>query len=82
VKHLGELERFVDEGHRALLLFVAQRGDARAVSPDDVIDPGFARALAQVRPKVELAAVCFEVRPDGCLYQGAIPVIVPPTPSF
>jgi sugar fermentation stimulation protein A len=77
VKHLAELERFVDAGHRALLLFVAQRADAMAVSPDVVIDPAFTHALKAAHAKVELAAVRFEIRPEACLFRGEIPVILP-----
>ena len=45
VKHLGELSRAVAEGNRAAVLFVAQRSDATAMSPNDAADPEFGAAL-------------------------------------
>lgn len=76
-RHLLELERFVKEGKgRAMVLFVAQRADAEVVSPHREIDPTFAETLKKVSSCVELAAVRFEVTPEGCLYRGPLPVAV------
>ncbi|MEE4207696.1 MAG: DNA/RNA nuclease SfsA, partial [Parvularcula sp.] len=42
LKHLRELTRMVEEGHRAMLLFVVQRSDAEAVAPAGDLDPAYA----------------------------------------
>ena len=44
-KHLGELEKLVENGHRASAVFIAQREDALTFSPYEAIDPDFANAL-------------------------------------
>ncbi len=45
VKHLVELAAAVAEGHRAVMLFLAQRGDGDLFAVADDLDPGYARAL-------------------------------------
>ncbi len=47
-KHLEELLRVKEEGHRAVLIFVVQRGDVRLFKPADFIDPEFAETLRRV----------------------------------
>lgn len=44
-KHMNSLCQAVDAGHRAAVLFVVQRGDARACAPNDSADPDFGKAL-------------------------------------
>ncbi|MEM9809742.1 MAG: DNA/RNA nuclease SfsA [Pseudomonadota bacterium] len=46
LKHLRELGRMVDEGHRAMLLFVVQRSDAAGVTAAGDLDPAYAEGLA------------------------------------
>ena len=56
-KHLGELVRMVREGHRAVLFYVVQRGDAHTVYPAEAIDPEYAKALRlAVKAGVEVVA--------------------------
>ena len=45
VKHLNHLAQLVGLGHRAAVVFVIQREDARAFSPHDTADPEFGAAL-------------------------------------
>jgi len=75
LKHLGELEAYVrrKEG-RAMVLFVAQRGDAECVTPDEAIDPDFAAGLRRASRWLDLRAVRFIIRPEGCAFDGEIPV--------
>jgi sugar fermentation stimulation protein A len=44
-KHLRELIAMVEQGHRAVNLFVVQRGDGERFAPADVIDPVYGRLL-------------------------------------
>ena len=47
VKHLGSLTRAVAAGHRAVVVFVVQRQDARFFAPNDNADPEFGVALRE-----------------------------------
>jgi sugar fermentation stimulation protein A len=49
VKHLVELTAAVASGHRAVMLFLAQRGDGDVFAVAGDIDPGYAAALAAAR---------------------------------
>ncbi|HEY75497.1 MAG TPA: DNA/RNA nuclease SfsA [Thermoflexia bacterium] len=46
-RHLEDLITLVREGHRAAVVFVVQRPDARAFAPNGRTDPAFARMLAE-----------------------------------
>ena len=48
VKHLNHLARAVAEGHRAAVVFVIQRHDARCLEPHDAADPEFGETLRRV----------------------------------
>lgn len=75
-RHLAELAGLVRGGARALLLFVVQRDDARAVMPHAAIDPRFAVALRQARDAgVLLRAASFRLDGRGrAAYLGPLPV--------
>ena len=45
VKHLNSLTQAVAVGHRGAVIFVVQRGDARAFAPHDAADPELGAAL-------------------------------------
>ena len=45
VKHLNSLTQAVAAGHRGAVIFVVQRGDARAFAPHDAADPELGAAL-------------------------------------
>ena len=66
VKHLLELQKAVEAGYGAFLLFVVQMEGIRAVSPNDRTHPAFGDTLRAVSRAgvTPLAAVC-EVWPDG-----------------
>lgn len=48
-KHLGELARVAQAGHRAVLFYLVQRTDAQTVRVAGDIDPGYASALEAAR---------------------------------
>ena len=74
-KHLCELERLVSEGHRAAMLYVIQRTDARCFSPADFIDKAYAQKLREaVRNGVEAYAVSVRVTHKG-VYPHAMPTL-------
>lgn len=57
LKHLHELEKLVREGHRSVIFFVIQRGDAKRFHPADMIDPDYGRQLRiAAKNKVEIIA--------------------------
>jgi sugar fermentation stimulation protein A len=74
-KHLFELAELVEKGHRARVVFIAQREDARAFTPFTAIDPEFSAALHQVRQAgVEILAYRSCVSLEGIEISNEIPV--------
>jgi sugar fermentation stimulation protein A len=79
VRHLGELLDLARRGQPALLVFVVQRGDARAVAPFAERDPEFARALAEARRGgVALRAYACQVGPRGLRLDRPLPLRLSP----
>jgi len=75
-RHLEALVRLRREGARAVLLFLVQRADCRAVAPADEIDPDYGRALrAAARDGVELLALGARVGPRALVVERALPVL-------
>lgn len=75
VRHLGELARAVQEGYEACAVFVVARKGARAVSPNRLTHPEFARALEDAQAAgVRLMAVDCLVRADGIWADQPLPV--------
>jgi sugar fermentation stimulation protein A len=59
VKHLRELSQMVAEGHRAVMLFVIQRTDAKRFALAGDIDPTYSDAFREARAVgVEAMAFC------------------------
>lgn len=76
-RHLAHLSARVAAGDRAVLLFVAQRGDAESVAPADDIDPAYGRALrAAAEAGVELFAVGTRIEPTGITVARPLPVLL------
>jgi sugar fermentation stimulation protein A len=75
-RHVSELETFVREGGRALVLFIVQRHDATSVTSNPRTDPRFAAALARARRSgVILRAAGFRMNAHGkARYAGPLPV--------
>lgn len=78
VKHLEELGDMVDEGHRAVMMFLIQRADATRMSPCADIDPAYAQALARaIERGVETLAYRCEITPNDIRLTKSIPVKMP-----
>ncbi len=75
LKHLVELQKMVAAGDRALQVFFIQRGDAKAFSPADDIDPAYGAELRRaVAAGVEVVALQAQVRLDSITLKGQIPL--------
>ncbi len=74
-KHLRELLAAHREGHRAVIFFLVQRGEAAAFTPADAIDPEYGRLLREVvAAGVEVLAYRSRVSPQQNLVGERIPV--------
>lgn len=64
-RHLEELTALAASGARAVLVFLAQRGDLRAVGPAREVDPAYGDALDLARAAgVEVLAYRAAVEPS------------------
>jgi len=77
-RHVSELEQAVRSGTRAMVLFVVQRDDARAVAPHAGIDPDFTRTLQSAAASgVLLRAARYRLLASGkAVWLGSLPVRV------
>jgi sugar fermentation stimulation protein A len=65
-KHLVELANMVAKGHRAVMLYLVQRGDCDTFSIADDIDPTYAQGLQEaVKAGVEVLCYGCDVTTDG-----------------
>lgn len=73
-KHLEELIRVRQQGDRAVMLFLVQRGDGRLFRPADHIDPVYGDALRRaVEGGVEVLAYRAVVSPEGVRWGDLMP---------
>lgn len=78
-KHLRELVTQVENGHRGVLLFCANRTDARSVEPADLIDPVYGRTLRWAAARgVEILAYRVSVSQARVVLTRRIPVLLDP----
>ncbi len=74
-KHLRELAQVAAEGHRAVMLFLIARDDARNLSIAADIDPAYARAFAEAAVAgVEMLALTTRITPERIDPGGLCPV--------
>lgn len=74
-KHLLELVRVVEQGHRGVLFFCVSRTDARQVEPAEAIDPTYAQTLRDaVARGVEVVAYGGDITLQGFELERAVPV--------
>jgi sugar fermentation stimulation protein A len=75
-KHLMELADMAENGARAVMLYLVQRGDCDHFRVAADIDPGYAAALAEARTRgVEALCHQCEVTQHGIEIGGALPVV-------
>jgi sugar fermentation stimulation protein A len=80
-KHLRELAKQVARGHRAVLLFAANRTDAKSVEPADGIDAEYGRTLRwAVAAGVEVLAYRAAISVKRIELKTPIPVVLDPVP--
>ncbi|NIQ95699.1 MAG: DNA/RNA nuclease SfsA [Desulfuromonadales bacterium] len=76
-KHLRELLAAKQEGYRAVIFFLVQRGEAKAFAPADEIDPEYGRLLREVAAQgVEVLAHKSVVTPEENRVGARIPVFL------
>lgn len=75
VKHLNTLMQVASDGHRAGVIFVIQRGDARCLTPHDESDPEFGATLRAAKAAgVEVMAYGCQVSPQEIRLADPVPV--------
>lgn len=73
-KHLGDLAAMVDQGHRAVLLFLVQRTDCTQVTLAADLDPTYADAFTAAQDAgVEVMCFACDLSPDGITLAKAVP---------
>jgi len=74
-KHLVELADMVREGHRAVMLFLIQRGDALSFDLARDIDPAYGEAFDVARAAgVEMLAYRCRLSPEEIAVETAVPI--------
>ncbi len=74
-KHLRELAAMVAAGHRAVMVYCVQRGDAERFRPAADIDPGYAAAFdLALRSGVEALCYACSVTEEGIAIDRKIPI--------
>ena len=74
-KHLADLQNLAAHGHRAVIFFAVQRGDAKTFAPADAIDPAYGRRLRRVVSRgVEALAYCASMSPGEVRLNKRLPV--------
>ena len=77
VKHLHELIRAVELGHRATAFFVIQMADVTDFAPNDATHPAFGAALRQAQAAgVNIAAYCCRVTPESLEIDRPVAVVL------
>lgn len=73
-KHLRELMKMVEEGHRAVLVFCVQHSGAKEVGPADDIDPHYGVVLREaIEAGVEVLAYGCTLTPEEIVINKRLP---------
>ena len=74
-KHLGELSDMVENGARAVMLYLVQRGDCDHFRVAADIDPAYAAAMADARARgVEALCYACAITPEGIEIAESLPL--------
>ncbi len=74
-KHLAELADMVREGHRAVMVYLIQRNDAKKFAFADDLDPEYLKAFeAATKVGVEALAYACDVTPDRITVQRKVKI--------
>lgn len=77
IKHIRELQRAVEAGHRATMVFVVQMEGIESVAPNDETHPAFGEALRQAAAAgVGVCAYDCTVSPDRIGIRGPVQVLL------
>ncbi|MEO1238788.1 MAG: DNA/RNA nuclease SfsA [Pseudomonadota bacterium] len=76
-KHLGELARVADAGHRAVMLYLIQRTDCAALALAGDLDPGYKAAAQKAKARgVEMIAHATTITTEGVWLADPLPVSI------
>lgn len=76
-RHLEELRRMVEAGHRGVIFFFVNRKDCTSMAPADRIDPLYGETLRAVLDAgVEALAYRFRVSPKEIVVDRKIPIVL------
>jgi sugar fermentation stimulation protein A len=76
VKHLGELAEMVRQGHRGVMVYLIQRGDARRFDLAGDIDPAYAGAFeAALKGGVEVLVYRCRLTPQEIRLDKPVPIV-------
>lgn len=74
-RHLAELSKMVEQGHRAVNLFVVQRTDCTSFSYADDLDPAYAQAATEAKSAgVEIICHTCTITSFDISISGALPI--------
>ncbi|HRD78343.1 MAG TPA: DNA/RNA nuclease SfsA [Hyphomicrobiaceae bacterium] len=74
-KHLREMSEMVRQGHRAVMVFLIQRSDAKSLTLASDIDPGYLEAFTAAKAAgVEAIALRCSISPDEIAVDKAVPI--------
>lgn len=74
-KHLHEMAAQVQQGNRAVQLFLSQRNDVDRFAPAADVDPDYASALTDARKAgVEVLAITCHINPESIAVTGSLPL--------
>ncbi|HBQ37388.1 MAG TPA: DNA/RNA nuclease SfsA [Rhodobacteraceae bacterium] len=74
-KHLNELRAMVQQGHRAVMLYLLQRTDCDRFRVAEDLDPAYGAASAQARAAgVEMICYGTDISPQGVLLARPVPI--------
>ena len=80
LKHLHEMSKLVEEGNRAVMMYVVQRRDCEAVSIARDIDKAYAEALQTILSKYHgkfwIECYSCDVKNDGIHWNGGLPFLM------